>query len=228
MKRLAALLITIGVAVGCFRLSWWQWTRLEERRAANAVIQSRLSAPAVRLDLRNTPALPESLTHRRATAAGEFDFSREVVVLARSRRGVPGVHVVTPFRFADSSAILVERAWVPSPDAATVDLSAVREPVESEFSGILLPGASSRGVPADSRFPLRVRAIDTRTLSPLFPYPILSLTLRRSAAPLGSGLISIEAPTISEGSHLSYTVQWLAFGVIALVGGGILFVKSEK
>ena len=46
----------------------------------------------------------------------------------RTRSGSPGVHILTPLRIPESdTALLVNRGWVYSPDARTVDLTRWRE-----------------------------------------------------------------------------------------------------
>src|SRR5690606_26921034 len=65
---------------------------------------------------------PERFLYRRAVVRGEYDFSGTALLRGRARRGTPGVHLVTPLRIGGSrAALVIDRGWVPSPDAITVD-----------------------------------------------------------------------------------------------------------
>ena len=118
MRHGLILVVGAAAALGCARLGVWQLSRLHERQALNAAIQSqRARSPLTVTETLLRDDL-DALVQRRVTAAGTFDFERQVVVWLRPLNGVPGVHVVTPLMVDDSLAVLVERAWLPSPDGA--------------------------------------------------------------------------------------------------------------
>ncbi len=206
--------------------------RLAERRVRNHAIESRMELD--RLEIYSLPASgsdADSLVFRRATVSGTFDFDHEIVVVARSRGGVPGVHVVTPLVLdrGVGGAVLVERAWVPSPDAMTADLAAVREPEASEVVGVLMRRAELYEGPWGDGWPRYVRALDPEAVADDFSYALYPVALRRTARPSGApqGLTLIPLPELTNGSHLSYAIQWFSFAVIAVVGSAVLFVRSE-
>jgi len=226
------LILVVGAvaALGCARLGVWQLSRLHERQALNAAIQSQRARSPVTV----TEALLrddlDSLVQRRATAAGAFDFERQVVVWLRPLNGVPGVHVVTPLMVDDSLAVMVERAWLPSPDGALADLALVREPTEAAVTGYLHRGADTRQTPVGGgEFPLGVRSPDPLALGARFPYRLFPLVLRRSTAPPDAGPMvrAVPDPPLTEGSHRSYAIQWFGFATIALVGSVLLYRKAR-
>ncbi len=226
MRRLLPVLIGAVVAIGCTRLGIWQVSRLTERRALNAEIEARRSLPAVRLTER---WVPDSLVHRGATVDGVFDESREVVLAARSLNATPGVHVVTPLLVADGSAVLVERGWIYSPDGRAVDLEALSEESTTRVEGVFLPPPTTdAGVtpPGDSAWPRYVLAVDARFLRAAYPYPIYPLVLRRTTPARAEGLRAVPPLALNSGPHLSYAIQWFAFGAIALVGSIILAART--
>ena len=67
--------------------------------------------------------------------------------------GVPGVRIVTPLLIAgEGPAVLVERGFLPAPDAVTVDARGAEEPGELTVRGIALPvpqAAASRSARRD-------------------------------------------------------------------------------
>jgi surfeit locus 1 family protein len=212
--RVAAVLLGVSVAAVCGRLGIWQLDRLAERRAWNAQVESRLAAPAVTLTSGMSALPADSLAYRRARAAGVFAFADETVELHRSQRGVPGVFVVTPLRFADGTGILINRGWTFAPDGRTANLGALAEPESTLVEGVLLPAAG--------RLAVRPESLSAG-------YRLFPLVLRRAAPPATApeGLVVAELPPRDSGPHLSYAVQWFVFGVIALVGGVILAAKPQ-
>ncbi len=230
MKRGLILLVGLVVAATCVRLGVWQLDRLEQRRERNRSIARSLARPRFTLDretARMIAADVDAFRFRRVAAEGTFDFERQVVVLARSYRGIPGVHLVTPLVIADSLAVLVERGWLPSPDGRSVDTASASEPQRVSEHGVLLL-ADARGVGAGGtdEWPRHVLSPDPVLMRAWYPYAILPLFMRRDAPPPGSELRAVALPERSDGPHLSYAVQWFAFATIALVGSGIFFVRQ--
>lgn len=191
MKRYLPIAMGVLVAAGCVRLGFWQLDRLAERRARNAEIARQMEPAALR---------------------GTFAFDRQVVEMARSRNGAPGVYVLTPLVLEDGRRVLVNRGWVYSPDARTVDLARLAEPAGTTVEGVFVP---------PRRDP---RAVRPDTLDPTYAQMILRRTVRPPDAP--EALVPLDAPTLDDGPHLSYAVQWFIFGTIALVGGVLLFQRE--
>jgi cytochrome oxidase assembly protein ShyY1 len=55
---------------------------------------------------------------------------------------------------------------------------------------------------------------------------LLPVVLRRTDSPIPS-LRPVPLPEVTDGPHLSYAIQWFAFGVIALVGSVVLARKDR-
>jgi surfeit locus 1 family protein len=245
--RAYRVLVVGGLAAAvCVRLGFWQLDRLKQRDALRQAIRARQEMPAVDLsaaramlgggpppagagagDLR--ASLADTLLYRRAVATGTFDFEHQVVVVGRVVAGLPAVLVVTPLRVEEGLAILVERGWVPSPDAASVNLLELAEPEVATVGGVLLqPGG--RNIPSgrDARWPLVAPTDDPLRLGDRFPYRLLPWVLRRTEAPGAGtdGLRALAVPQLDRGPHLSYAVQWFAFAAIAVAGSVALFMRS--
>ena len=112
------------VAAVCARLGIWQVHRLQERRAANALAQAGRAAPAVQVD---SFGLDSSLIDRRVVVRGRYDHEHDIVLRGRGYSGVPGVEIVSPLLQQSGVAVLVNRGFVPAPDAVTVDRSTLEE-----------------------------------------------------------------------------------------------------
>jgi len=132
------ILVTLAIPVVCaslfVRLGFWQLSRLAERRAFNVTVTERLSLAPQPLGMLSTDTAVGH--YRRISAAGTFDFDREVLLAGRSHNGSPGVNLLTPLRTgAGDSAVLVNRGWAYSADAATLDGSRWREPAAAGVEG---------------------------------------------------------------------------------------------
>jgi surfeit locus 1 family protein len=99
-----AVLLMLGLAV-------WQVQRLHWKTALIAERTERIHAAAVPL-----PGPGDDLAaaeYRRVALTGSFLHDKEMYLAARSLRGNPGYHVVTPFRLADGTTAMVDRGWIP-------------------------------------------------------------------------------------------------------------------
>lgn len=226
LRTAAAAVLVIVVAAVCVRLGFWQLSRHAERRARNARIESRAQLPPVDI---NRVTVHDSLAFRMAVAEGEFDWQREIVEYGRSLRGVPGVVLAAPLVMDSRIAVIVERGWVPSPDARAVELPRYHESESAVVRGMLLPTESFRLI-AGEGWPLETRAVDPEALQSRFPYVLVPLVLRRTdAVPVEGGQLDpFPPPESGLGPHLSYAIQWFLFATIAIVGAGIVSVRSRR
>jgi len=233
LRPYRVLIVGALAAAVCVRLGFWQVSRLHQRQAFRATVETRLRKPPFEVTAfsafaATTLGTADSAAYRPAVARGAFDFSRQVVVVARVVDEVPGVYVVTPLRLADGAAVLVERGWVPSPDAYTVGLDSLVEPDTALVSGILLRVTASREYAVgDTTWPVHVPSDDPTKLADRYPYALLPWVLRRTAGGAGPpGLRAIPVPVLDDGPHLSYAIQWFAFAMIAVVGSVALFLRD--
>jgi surfeit locus 1 family protein len=239
MKRrnVLAAILAIVTAMVFSRLGIWQLHRLSERRARNAVLAARLDTPA--RPLSQLPADSAGAHWRRAIVRGTYDFDHQIVLSGRTHDGSPGVQILTPLH-PDSAgrAVLVDRGWVYSPDAASVDLGKWDEPPRATVSGYVedfLPSKS--GISRLPSHPNTVTRLDAAELSMAFPFPIAPYYLvaldtlaesRRMQGIPSTTPVRLDLPIMDDGPHLNYAIQWFSFAVVALVGVGTLIAQDLK
>lgn len=230
-------LAAIAVALVCIRLGIWQLHRLHERRRVNAAVEARMDEPPVTLG--RIPTDTTGLLFRRIRVSGPVDASHSLVIAGRSFEGAPGVHLVTPIRIG-GGAILVNRGWLPSPDASTVDLLPYDTAVAMAVVGLALPfdprddGADYSGPPDSAGF-RRVWYGYEAAMRGQIPYPTATFYLQAlpdaPPDPRTVGPASLPArlppPALSEGPHLSYAIQWFSFATITLIGWVLLARRSS-
>jgi surfeit locus 1 family protein len=230
--------VVLGVAVVvaaamCVRLGFWQVARLHEKQALNAGMRARLSAPA--LDL-SGPFPPDSTVRgARIVLHGAYDETRQVLLSAREREGEPGVEVVTPLiRDTDSTAILVNRGWLPAPDSRTARPRDVSESGPRAVSGVVEdydpPGAGGAlaVLAADSGQVFSAQRLVRDSLAACFPYALAPYVLRQlPGADVPARPARSEPRPHDEFMHVSYAIQWFSFAAIIL-GGSLAFQLSRR
>jgi surfeit locus 1 family protein len=215
-SRLAIAGLVLVAAV-CVLLGFWQLDRLHQRRAANRIALSVRAEPPLRIPGGELDR-PASWSNRRMVASGRYDHDREIVLRGSALDGVPGVQVVTPLRISGSdSAILVNRGFVPAPDAVTASIDSLREPGEQSVEGIAFELSSGGGKPLTYGGKTTWARLDRDALRQLLPYPILPVFILQTPSPeLPSFPRRLPPPPLDDGPHLSYTIQWFFFAVFAL------------
>jgi surfeit locus 1 family protein len=233
MVRGRWLIITMLVLVACavmVRLAFWQLSRLDGRRAANAVIATRMHAPPLYLTGQTlTGVRPDDLIFRQVEARGTWDYANEVELRYRSFDGQPGAHVLTPLHLADGSGtVLVDRGWIP-----LVDLDGDKRVIYQTDAGqtVAVEGLIYQSQPQTTA-PAKTQgrqdffmAVDVPAIGQQLPYLILPVYIRRlptgdnTTPPLAEGF-----PELDDGPHLDYAIQWFAFTAILLITY-VLFVN---
>lgn len=239
MKRrnVVAAVLAIVTALIFSRLGVWQLQRLSERRAHNAAFAARLKTPPV--PLAQLPPDTPSAHWRRAIVRGSYDFDHEIVLSGRTHDGSPGVQILTPLHpDSGGAAVLVNRGWVYSPDAATVDLGKWDEPPHATVFGYVEDFVQGgRGIARLPSHPDAWTRLDGKGLSAAFPFPIAPYYLvaldsmaesRRMNGVPSSTPVRLGLPVMDDGPHLNYAIQWFTFAVVALVGVGTLIAQDIK
>jgi cytochrome oxidase assembly protein ShyY1 len=224
-RRWVGFTVLAAVFVVAFiRLAFWQVSRLHEREAANAVEQSHLSAtPLTYAELvARTQAEPGFATDQEwqaVTVHGTWDAAHELLVRNRDYQGSNGYEVVTPLVPADGPAVLVDRGWVPAGHTTDrPDSVPAAQPGPVTVTGRLQPSEPER--PADGLPTGQVLSMADSTLSHGLPYAALPGHLVLSdEQPRPAAAPSVQPdPTLDDGPHLSYAVQWVLFAVVAVCG----------
>jgi surfeit locus 1 family protein len=219
LRKWILSILAIGFAGLCISLGFWQLRRLAGRKAANAVLESRRSAPEVSLD-----SLPRdtSVAHfRRVRIRGAYDYANEIVLTLRGRQGSPGVNIITPIRRAgNDTAVLVNRGWVYSPDGVEVDTNKWREGDSIKANGFVetFPTAGAFDAPNPAR-PRSMRRLHRSDLTKLFPYPIADYyVVLTDSSDSSNAPPRVEPAPLDEGPHRNYAIQWFSFATISIIG----------
>ena len=223
------ILIAVVITAVFIRLGFWQLARLQDRKAVNASLASRASAPAVRIS--GLPADTAKAHYRRVSLAGAYDYPNEIVLTLRSRDGSPGVNIVTPARLVGTdTAVLVVRGWVYSPNGMSVDLTRWREGAQLSGHGFVEtyppPRQGANASPTQSN---AFRWLDRATLENRIHYPLKPYYVVLTSPPEDTTKETpprLSVPPMDEGPHKSYALQWFSFAAISIIGT-ILFLRRK-
>jgi surfeit locus 1 family protein len=227
-RSLLFFAISVVFAAVFTGLGFWQLSRREARRALNAEALAARERPPLDLDdpVQAAELRSEKVDDQRVAVTGRYDHAAEVVLRGQIVRGVPGVRLVTPLRpFRGDTAILVQRGYLPSPDAQSVNPSEFVEDGVQRVVGLAfrLPASGVEGQPLEKDGVVSWRRLDLAALRARLPYPLADFYILQVP---DSSLPRLprrdEPPALSEGPHLNYAIQWFSFAAIALVGGYIV------
>jgi len=231
-KWLTATLVVIALALVFVRLGIWQLDRLEGRIEANAVGESRLSAPVVDLAdlLAETGEDLETSTYRRVAAVGVFDPGSEVLIRSQVHLGTAGFHVITPLVLEDGTAVLINRGWVPL-TLDTVPVSQAPPPGgETTVEGwVELSRERPPLGPTDPETGrlVSMSRVDIERIQDQVGYSLAPVYLVMTGE--GGVLPEPVSPPIfdDEGPHLGYAIQWFGFALVGMVGY-VFLVRSRS
>lgn len=228
-RWLLLALAVVVLAYGCYWLGRWQFHRLAERRADNAIVAGNEHRTSAQVSSVLAVGRPVSAADqwRPVVATGRYDDAHTVVIRYQTHNGEPGVDVVTPLVTSTGAAVLVDRGWL-----HTQNFGNDRPNVPSSPSGMVsvqgwlrVDGTGSSTVVTQAS----ARAISSAEIAKTVPYPVyggfvdLTRQTPASAHPLAlSGL-----PSLGDGPHFFYGLQWWFFGVLAVFGFGY-FAYDER
>ena len=227
--RRTLMALCLLAAAGFVRLGFWQLGRLDERRASNRVVIAGRAAPVVALT-GETLASADSLGERRVRVTGRYDQAHDIVLRGGALQGVPGVYVVTPLRIEGSdTAVLVERGFVPTPDAVTADVRHARRAGRGDRHGTGAADHRRRRPAAQAGGRNDLGAARPRRAPRPPALPVLAISIRQTPdAGLPSFPRRLDPPPMDEGPHLSYAIQWFLFAAMAVAFAFLVIGRRQR
>lgn len=223
-KWLGYLLLAAIFATACVFLGRWQMDRRAETLAEiNRVVSNYSAEPipfAAAKDQFNQ--LDPAKEWSQVKLKGSYDVDGQRIVRNRPLNGQPGYEVVVPFRLVSGETVIIDRGWLPIGNKNPGSPDAVPVPPSGEVTAVvrLKPGEPElqRGAPAG-----QLASIDLSTYAAQLGYPVLTGAYGQLASetpPAVEMPVPFPKPSTDEGTHLSYSLQWFAFGVLMFVGFG--------
>ena len=198
----------------------------------NVQVTARLGEAPVPLE-----HLPNNSTvrFRRVATSGTYDFANEFVQTTRTRNGAPGVYIITPLRRPGiDTAVLVNRGWAYTPDGMRVDLGVFREDSSAIIDGFVEEFSTAAGPVATPSVERAVRRLDHDSIAARLPYPVANVVLVQQkdsgefvAVDRGTP-VRVAPPSLDEGPHRSYAIQWFGFAAVGVAGSIVVLLRYRK
>jgi surfeit locus 1 family protein len=213
-------LLTLAAIVLFIDLGRWQWHRAQHKQALATGFEAG-SLTVTDLGARATAELPR---YAQVRLQGSYDGAHQFLLDNMSHDGQPGFEVLTPLRLADGRTLIVNRGWVPLtasrsqlPDVA-LDVAAPQTPLgrldDLPVAGIALGHVAP--LPA-APWPKLTSFPTIGDLSVALGQPLQSRQLLLDPGQPAGFVRDWHPSGLGPTRHLSYAIQWWAFGALALV-----------
>ena len=208
-------------------LAPWQLHKNEAKTERNHNIEAAFETDPVPLSeiFTTRGEVADGKEWRRVSMTGHYLPESEVLLRLRPVNSSPAFQALTPFRLNSGEIMLVNRGFVPANQDNVPDIPAA--PSEE----VTIVGYARLDEPPPSHEPLidqgrlQVSGINSQQIADL-----THLELGKDYVQLSDGqpgtLSAIPLPQLDSGPHLSYGIQWIAFGIMAPLGLGY-FVWAE-
>lgn len=216
-----------------FNLGLWQLRRLDERQAANELIEQRaLAAEAQAIDeLPLTAADPvaagEELEWTRVEASGTYLADDQVLVRSRSLDGRPGFWVLTPLELDRGDVLVVNRGWIPF-EVETDGSDITFDTPDGQVAVVGFAQRSVSGAKPAEGDNTTIAHVDLDWFDDQLAgdvYPLYVQLQEQVPPPPGDLPVVLPEPDLSEGPHLGYAMQWFIFTAIAVIGYPIILFR---
>ncbi len=216
-KWLLSHLFVVGLLMAFIWAGFWQVSRLAETKDLNALIEARSALKAVPVaDL--AQLAPDEVDFRPVSDKGRYVDEELIRVANRSLDGVAGDWVVALFETDSGELVLVNRGFIRRDDVAAAPLSP--DSVTGWFRDTEVKDSAFGAT--DTGNGERVPRLDVQKLSERFDVALspswiqLAPSLNTDFVPRSQTVLpeALALPPLSNGSHLSYAVQWFTFAVL--------------
>ena len=217
----ALVLIFAGL---CFTLlAPWQFRRHEERSNTNNALAASANAAPVDLGsvLQNGREPGTGTEWRTVQVHGRYLAGDEVVARLRTVQGQAAFEVLTPFRRTDGSIVLVDRGYVRPVQGdqaiAVPDFAKPPDGTVTLTARLRADERDPRNRPPERRDGrLQVYAVGAGVVEHATGLDIRPGYLQLNEKNPGV-LSALPLPELDAGPFLSYALQWIAFGTMALL-----------
>ncbi|WP_284974717.1 SURF1 family protein [Arthrobacter sp. efr-133-TYG-104] len=223
-KWLGYFVLAAVFATGCVLLGRWQMDRRAETLAEiNRVVTNYSAAPVPFPQVKNQfTSLDPEREWTQVELRGSYDVAGERVVRNRPLNGQPGYEVVVPFRLTTGEAVVIDRGWLPIGNKTPGHPDTIPAPPSGQVTVVARLKASEPNLDRGS-VEGQLASIDLPTYASELQYPIATGAYGQLASETPSVHYMpapFPKPETDEGTHLSYSLQWFAFGVLMFIGFG--------
>jgi surfeit locus 1 family protein len=210
-------LVALALIVLCVWAAQWQYHRGVDRHARNTIIEERIARDAI--ELGQIDSVLANNEWQSIVTTGSFDEKKQILLRNRYSEGKYGYEVLTLFASTSGEKFWVDRGWVQAGATATTPPEVTSVPVgEVTITGRFRLDSS---LPRGSFFALPGSGEDL--VSELNAQSQLNtekyyLDLLSGSEPSLTPAVTAQLPSLSDGPHMAYALQWLFFGGLVIYG----------
>lgn len=221
-------ILVIVFTLACWFLSQWQFDRQNEVVAKNKLIEANYNAESEYLVdvLEPNQAWVNDLEFRSVSVSGRYVPAQNYLVRNRPLNAYPGFLQLVAFRTEQGTIIWVERGWLPTGSTSDTPDDVPQVDGQSRFLQLRLRPAEpdlERTAPEGQLSSIYLGDISSGLEDDVYTQAYGRLISESPALPTGQ---KIPKPVLSEGNHLSYALQWILFGLMAI--GAVLWTLSQE
>jgi len=210
-------LVALALIVLCVWASQWQYQRGVDRHARNTIIEERIAREGIELS-----SIDSNLANNEwqsINTTGIFDESRQILLRNRYSEGKYGYEVLTLFTTSSGQSFWVDRGWVQAGATATTppEVSGVPQGEVSITGRFRLDSSLPRGsffaLPGSGEDLVSELNAQSQLDTESFYLDLLS-----GSEPSLTPDSPAQLPSLSDGPHMAYALQWLIFGGLVIYG----------
>lgn len=200
-------------AAACAGLATWQFDRRDQAVSKIQRMVENYDKPAI--DLASISELPlDQVVPYEWTPvkiAGNYLTDQELLVRNRPIAGQPGFLQLVPFQLSSGELVIIERGWIPADSelAPAVSMTPASEQ-KTVIGRIRLSELTpNRDSPAGFATSIHLKSLGEQlgiNIEQQFYLRLISESPGEPSSPQ-----PLRTPTLDEGNHLSYAVQWILF-----------------
>ena len=210
-------LVALALILLCVWAAQWQYQRGVDRHARNTIIEERIAREAI--DLSSIDSVLANNEWQSINTSGQFDQSRQILLRNRYSEGKYGYEVLTLFTTATGQKFWVDRGWVQAGATATTppEVSGVPQGEVSITGRFRLDSSLPRGsffaLPGSGQDLVSELNAQSQLDTESFYIDLLS-----GSEPSLTPDSPAQLPSLSDGPHMAYALQWLIFGGLVIYG----------
>jgi cytochrome oxidase assembly protein ShyY1 len=196
-------------------LSLWQLRRLHQSEHYDVAVRAQMSAPPIGVTQQSIKTLP---LYRNVNVVGSWDAPHTFFVRYPIHLGQEGYWMVEPVIVDNGGGtVLVNRGWIPLTQG-----QAMPQPTDADGGSVQIEG-TIQAAQKD-----RTKNGTNGATPPIPTQTAITDRWVQLVSPAGpSDPVPLDPPDLTNGSHFSYTLQWLSFCLIA-IGGWISVLRRAK
>jgi cytochrome oxidase assembly protein ShyY1 len=226
------LAIALVFAAACVALSNWQFARRTEAATKVSLVETNYDATSkpVAQVLSAHGEFDRSTMWRPVTAQGHYLPEYATLVRNRVVNNEAGFDSLVPFLMQDGTVIVVDRGWIVA-SGGDMPAGAIPLPSSDTTTVTVRLRASEPTIQGQQSTAVSIPTVNVKSLSQRWGFPTYTALygeLVNESPAVGESLQLAAKPELTEGNHLSYALQWIAFAIMGFVGLGWIIVRERQ